>query len=79
MTTAEISRAGMQVPSVDGSLSARLLPFVLSLVAGSADAIAFFGLGGLFVAHVTGNLVILAAQVAFVPSLACVGAAMAAD
>jgi uncharacterized membrane protein YoaK (UPF0700 family) len=62
MTSAEISRAEMQTPSVDGSLSARLLPFVLSLVAGSADAIAFFGLGGLFVAHVTGNLVILAAQ-----------------
>jgi uncharacterized membrane protein YoaK (UPF0700 family) len=60
MTSAEISAT--ETPSVDSSLNARLLPFVLSLIAGSADAIAFVGLGGLFVAHVTGNLVILAAQ-----------------
>ena len=40
-----------------------LLPTVLSLIAGSADAIGFIGLGGLFTAHVTGNLVVLAAHV----------------
>ena len=40
-----------------------LLPAVLSLIAGSADVIGFLGLGGLFVAHITGNLVILAAHV----------------
>jgi len=40
-----------------------LLPTLLSLIAGSADAIAFIGLGGLFTAHVTGNLVVLAAHV----------------
>jgi len=40
-----------------------LLPTVLSLIAGSADAIGFMGLGGLFTAHVTGNLVVLAAHV----------------
>ena len=34
---------------------------MLSLTAGSADVISFLGLGGLFVAHITGNLVILAA------------------
>jgi uncharacterized membrane protein YoaK (UPF0700 family) len=44
------------------SLSTRLLPTVLSIIAGSVDAIGFLGLGGLFTAHVTGNLVILAAH-----------------
>jgi uncharacterized membrane protein YoaK (UPF0700 family) len=42
----------------------RLLPTVLSVIAGSTDAIGFLGLGGLFTAHVTGNLVILAAHLA---------------
>src|SRR2546428_11916086 len=41
----------------------RVLPILLSLIAGSADAIGFIGLGGLFTAHVTGNLVVLAAHV----------------
>jgi uncharacterized membrane protein YoaK (UPF0700 family) len=35
---------------------------VLSLIAGSTDVIGFLGLGGLFIAHITGNLVILAAH-----------------
>jgi len=39
-----------------------LLPTVLSVIAGSADVISFLGLGGLFVAHITGNLVLLAAH-----------------
>jgi len=42
----------------------KLLPPVLSLIAGSADVIGFFGLGGLFIAHITGNLVILATHLA---------------
>ena len=46
------------------SLNAKLLPTVLSVIAGSVDAIGFLGLGGLFTAHVTGNLVILAAHLA---------------
>jgi uncharacterized membrane protein YoaK (UPF0700 family) len=32
------------------------------MIAGSADPIGFLGLGGLFIAHITGNLVILAAK-----------------
>lgn len=41
----------------------RLLPIVLSLVAGSCDIISFISIGGLFTAHITGNLVVLAARV----------------
>jgi uncharacterized membrane protein YoaK (UPF0700 family) len=49
---------------LDGrSFGTKLLPTVLSLAAGSVDAIGFLGLGGLFTAHVTGNLVILAAHI----------------
>src|SRR5215475_2214610 len=55
--------AGVVVPSVDASLGTKLLPFILSVIAGSADIIGFLGLGGLFVAHITGNLVILAARI----------------
>jgi uncharacterized membrane protein YoaK (UPF0700 family) len=47
---------------VDGSRAAKLLPFVLSVVAGSVDVIGFLGLDGLFTAHITGNLVVLAAH-----------------
>jgi len=44
------------------SFSNRLLLPVLSVIAGSADATSFLGLG-LFSAHVTGNLVILTAHI----------------
>src|SRR5262245_31864479 len=50
-------------PSVDSSRGTKLLPSVLSVIAGSVDVISFLGLGGLFTAHITGNLVILAAHV----------------
>ena len=49
---------------VAGSLGTAWLPGVLSVVAGSTDIIGFLGLGGLFTAHITGNLAILAAHVA---------------
>ena len=49
---------------VAGSFGLALLPGVLSVVAGSTDIIGFLGLGGLFTAHITGNLAILAAHVA---------------
>src|SRR5467141_3097946 len=58
------------IPTTDGaapvahSLGTALLPGVLSVIAGSADIIGFLGLGGLFTAHITGNLAILAAHVA---------------
>ena len=35
-----------------------LLPAVLSTTAGATDVISFLVLGGLFTAHITGNLVI---------------------
>src|SRR5258705_4200616 len=47
---------------VDDLAGTRLLPFVLSVIAGSVDVIGFLGLGGLFIAHITGNLVVLAAR-----------------
>ena len=39
-----------------------LLPAVLGMTAGAVDVIGFLALGGLFTAHITGNLVILAAH-----------------
>ncbi|SEE75718.1 Uncharacterized membrane protein YoaK, UPF0700 family [Rhizobiales bacterium GAS191] len=54
---------GRPVLPIDRSLATKLLPTVLSLVAGSVDAVSFVGLGGLFAAHITGNLVILAAHI----------------
>jgi uncharacterized membrane protein YoaK (UPF0700 family) len=50
------------IPSVDSSPGLKLLPAVLSIVAGSVDTIGLLGLG-LFTAHITGNLVVLAARV----------------
>src|SRR5260370_25030491 len=44
-------------------LAIRALPFILSVIAGSTDIIGFLGLNGLFTAHVTGNIVIIAAHV----------------
>jgi uncharacterized membrane protein YoaK (UPF0700 family) len=55
--------ARVSAPSVDASLGLKLLPTVLSMTAGSVDVISFLGLGGLFTAHITGNLVILASRI----------------
>ena len=47
--------AVLTIPSVDDSPGMKLLPFVLSTIAGCVDVIGFLGLGGLFTAHVTGK------------------------
>jgi uncharacterized membrane protein YoaK (UPF0700 family) len=47
-----------------GLLELKVLLCLLSVIAGSVDAISFIGLDGLFTAHITGNLVILAARFA---------------
>jgi uncharacterized membrane protein YoaK (UPF0700 family) len=50
------------VKSLGDALGTKLLTLVLSITAGSVDVIGFLGLGTLFIAHITGNLVILAAR-----------------
>lgn len=45
-------------------LGTKMLILVLSVIAGSVDVIGFLGLGALFIAHITGNLVVLAARIA---------------
>jgi uncharacterized membrane protein YoaK (UPF0700 family) len=51
-------------PSVDNSRAVQVVLILLSITAGSADVIGFLGFRGLFIAHITGNLVILAAHIA---------------
>ena len=48
--------------SPGADLVARALSIVLSVIAGPTDSIGFLGLNGLFTAHITGNLVVLAAH-----------------
>jgi uncharacterized membrane protein YoaK (UPF0700 family) len=52
------------VEPVGDRLGTKLLILVLSVIAGSVDVIRFLGLGALFIAHITGNLVVLAARIA---------------
>ena len=53
----------VSTPSVDSSLGMKMLPGMLSMIAGSVDVIGFLGLGGLFTAHITGNLILIAAHI----------------
>jgi uncharacterized membrane protein YoaK (UPF0700 family) len=48
--------------SFDHLCAETLLLFVLSVIAGSVDVIGFLGLNALFTSHITGNLVVLAAE-----------------
>ena len=50
-------------PSLDNSRAVQALLIVLSVTAGCTDIIGFLVLDGLFTAHITGNLVILAAHI----------------
>lgn len=60
--SAEGSRSTAPAASAD-SREVQALLIVLSVVAGCTDIIGFLGLNGLFTAHITGNLVILAAHI----------------
>jgi uncharacterized membrane protein YoaK (UPF0700 family) len=51
------------VPVRGEASQATRLAFILSVVAGSTDIICFLGLNGLFTAHITGNIVLLAAHI----------------
>src|SRR3984893_2012774 len=50
-------------PPADDSRAVQALLIVLSVTAGCTDIIGFLVLNGLFTAHITGNLVILAAHI----------------
>jgi hypothetical protein len=62
--TSSAYRAGSPdiITSVHDSLATKALPIVLSIIAGSTDTIGCLGLDGPFTAHITGNLVVLAAH-----------------
>ena len=63
MTRSSTRKRWLGTASAAADLAIRALPFVLSVIAGSTDTIGFLGLNGLFTAHITGNIVVLAAQV----------------
>jgi uncharacterized membrane protein YoaK (UPF0700 family) len=63
MSIAWTSSRLLNTASMAAGLASRVLPFVLSVTAGSTDIIGFLGLNGLFTAHITGNLVVLAAHI----------------
>jgi uncharacterized membrane protein YoaK (UPF0700 family) len=58
-TESSIVAMSVSIQSVDYSIVTKLMPSVLSVIAGCVDVISFLGLG-VFTAHITGNLVILA-------------------
>jgi uncharacterized membrane protein YoaK (UPF0700 family) len=54
----------LSLPSINKTPAVRALLVTLSVTAGCTDVIGFLGLNGLFTAHITGNLVVLAAHIA---------------
>ena len=63
MSIVSDQRTSSGTPSAATDMANRALPLVLSLIAGSTDVIGFLGLNGLFTAHITGNLAVLAAHI----------------
>ena len=63
MSIVSDQRTSSGTASAAADMVNRALPLVLSLIAGSTDVIGFLGLNGLFTAHITGNLAVLAAHV----------------
>lgn len=60
--TASPQRDSAAAASALSDFTSRAIPLVLGVIAGSTDTIGFLGLNGLFTAHITGNLVVLAAH-----------------
>jgi uncharacterized membrane protein YoaK (UPF0700 family) len=58
-----ISRAKAVTASGTADRRLNMLLFVLSILAGATDTVSFLGMAGLFTAHITGNLVVVAARV----------------
>lgn len=58
------SRAQQAATTVSDSSDRTILRTTLSLIAGCTDVISFLGLGGLFTAHITGNVIMIAAHLA---------------
>jgi uncharacterized membrane protein YoaK (UPF0700 family) len=72
MNTQTTSRDAMKVGELTPSTQDEALPFalmVLTVVTGLVDAISFLGLGRIFTANMTGNVVFLAFAVAGAPGL----------
>src|SRR5512132_1655158 len=63
LSRSSIQRKWSGAASAAADSASRALPFALSVIAGSTDIIGFLGLNGLFTAHITGNIVVLAAHI----------------
>jgi uncharacterized membrane protein YoaK (UPF0700 family) len=62
VTRRHVDRFEIQMPTLSSLLRLQLLTAVLGLIAGSLEVISLLGSSRMFTAHVTGNLVILAAH-----------------
>ena len=62
MTTSPVLAGGVRAGASAPASSVNWLPAFLSVIAGMVDVIGYFSLGNLFTAHVTGNIVVIAAS-----------------